>query len=112
MNSQSRHHPDNRTYRLSKTSQNYYNVVAQKVSKLTKILEVQLKFHSFNGIYPISVLRFLPSFQTFCYANGVHEGASMWLFQYWVSDPIEAALTARKTTKLVTRKDRNFRTYF
>lgn len=46
-----------------------------------------------------------------CDANGVHEGASMRLFQYWVRDPVKAALTARTTTKLGKKKEGKVRTY-
>ena len=86
---------DYRTYRLSDRSQHYDRVVAKKVAKMAKMMEVQLRSHFFDATDPISILAFLPQFKTACDTNGVHEGAETWLFQFFIKSPAKAALVAR-----------------
>lgn len=62
-------------------------------------IDEQLKSPTFDGSDPIKILSFLLAFQTACDANGIHEGAAMWLYQKFLRRTIKAALSARVTTK-------------
>jgi len=65
---------------------------------MTRRMEVQLKSQIFDPMDPITILSFLPAFKTACDSNGIHEGAAMWLFQFFVKKTAKAALSARTTT--------------
>lgn len=91
-------------YLLNDKSTCFDSKVPCHVSKMAKRMEVQLKSHILEPMNQISILRFLPAFQTACDANGVHEGAAMWLFHYIDKKTTKAALSARTTTKVDKRK--------
>lgn len=56
-------------------------------------------YQHFDATYRITVLSFLPVFETSCHANWIHEGAVIWLFQYFVRKMTKAVLSAIVTMK-------------
>ncbi|CAN8075864.1 unnamed protein product [Agarophyton chilense] len=62
----------------------------------------------FSGFDPIAVLRFLSLFRTACDQNGVHEGASLYLFQFFLTGQARDRVVSRisGTTDLVDAQDR------
>lgn len=59
---------------------------------MARRLEAHLKSLNFDGFDPISI-SFLPAFQIACDTNGIHEGAAMWLFHFFVRNMASAALS-------------------
>ena len=68
-------------------------------------MDIQLRGINFNGSDPVSIINFLSTFQTACNTNGVHEGAAMWIFQFFLKDAAKALVKSRTTaTKKKRRK--------
>lgn len=86
---------DYRTYRLRLTEKQYTDEDARKMKRWITGAEVEMRTRLFNGSDPITILTFLSSFRSSCDSIGVHEGAALWLFQYFLRDPAKASLTAR-----------------
>jgi len=83
------------TYRLTNRSKRYNSSVSKRISKMQKGMNVQLQSQKFDGTDPVTVINFLDAFQTACDTNGIHEGAAMWLFQFFLKNPAQATVKAR-----------------
>lgn len=83
------------TYRLRLQSQKYNGHISEKMDKWARRMNVQMKSACFRPSDPISVLSFLHNFKMACDSNGIHEGAAMWLFQYFIKEPAKAPLMHR-----------------
>lgn len=55
---------------------------------------LQVKAHFFKKGDPISIICFLVTFEVACNSNETHEGAAMWIFQYYVHENFEKALNS------------------
>lgn len=78
-----------RRYRLNNRSALYNHEVARKMAKMAKNMKLQVNF-KFSGKDPIMVIRFLQQFKSACNQNGVHEGAAIWLFRFFLDDPVRS----------------------
>lgn len=72
------------TYQLENGSSCYDHTVFKNISKMLKRLAVPIKPHIFDPFASISIIEFLCSFKLSWTANGVHKGATMWLFHLLV----------------------------
>jgi len=88
---------DYRTYLLNDRSTKFNSGVTKQIAKMVRRMDVQMKSQIFDPVDPITILSFLPAFKTACDSNGIHEGAAMWLFQYFVKKTTKAAIVARTT---------------
>lgn len=70
-------------------------------------MEVQLKQKMLKPTDPITILRFLPKFQTAFDANAIQEAAEMWLFQNVFPKTRKEALSARLTAMVDHGKSKN-----
>ena len=83
---------DFNTYRLRLRSDYYDDDVGNALSYWYKRMSPQVG-KPFDGSDPIGVLGFLYRFRNACNAAGVHEGAAMWLFQYFLAGPAESLVS-------------------
>ena len=88
---------DYRRYRLHNRSGRYNAKVASMVSRAGKRMALQMKGVTFSGDDPIAVLNFLSRFTAACNQNGVHEGAALWCFQFFMT----GTALAKEQTRIV-----------
>ena len=86
---------DFRKYRLKNRSGRYDPKIAKTVTKVGKLMSLQMKGASFSGDDPITVLRFLSRFRGACDQNGLHEGAALWCFQFFLTGSALARVQSR-----------------
>ena len=58
-------------------------------------MALQMKGVTFSGDDPIAVLNFLSRFTAACNQNGVHEGAALWSFQFFMTGMALAKVQTR-----------------
>ena len=86
---------DYRRYRLHNRSGRYNAKVAITVSRAGKRMALQMKGVTFSGDDPIAVLNFLSRFTAACNQNGMHEGAALWCFQFFMTGTALAKVQTR-----------------
>lgn len=50
--------------------------------------------HKFNHFDSISIIGFLKNFKLACHTNGMHEGAAMWLFHFFINKTVSTVQNA------------------
>ena len=96
-----------KTYRLRNQSQKFTTKMQKELSRIA----LRMKTHiaddqKFCGTDPVSIIRFLEEFKEACDHNGLSEGASLHLFQYFILDP------AKKSLRLFLRSNINDRDHY
>ena len=86
---------DFRTYRLRRTDQTYSPKDSRNLPSFKKKMMPEMEHHTFDGKYPIRILDFLASFRRACDGMGVHEGAALFLFAYFLKGIPENDLVNR-----------------
>lgn len=83
------------TYCLSDKSSKCAGLFAQSVAMWTKQLQVQIETIIFTSFNSISIISSLSAFKLACDTNSIHEGASLWLYTFFMEKPAAAALNSR-----------------
>lgn len=91
-----------RTYRLCDRSDSYYQVVSKRIGRYQKCVNLQMKSMTFDGKDSIALLNFLAMFQTAFDFNGIHEGATKWLFQKLIHGAAQNHMKNRMAGELHT----------
>ncbi|CAN8068452.1 unnamed protein product [Agarophyton chilense] len=104
---------DYRNYRLADRSAKYSGSVARRVAKWAKRMQLTIT-DNFSGSDPIAVLKFLSLFRTACDKNGVHEGATLYLFQFFRTGQVLGRVVSKisGTTDLVDAQDRELLRFY
>lgn len=86
---------DFRQYRLLRKFGWYDDDVARGLNRMTKKVTMQMKDETFGGRDPVSIIGFLQDFRAACNDCSIVEGAALWLFKYFLADPVELDIKAR-----------------
>lgn len=96
-----------RTYRLDNQYTLYDHTVSKNIAKMSKRFSTQMKPHTFDPFDTISIIGFLFNFQLACDTDGIHEGAAIKLFHFFMKKSASSALH----TKLTSKNSRNDKTH-
>lgn len=78
-------------------SRSHADVVDSEMQKTRKRVAAQMKNQAFNGKDPITIVNYLIDFKRACHLSNIQEGAAVWLFRDYTTDPAFAAIKARLT---------------
>lgn len=67
-------------------------------------MTMQMTSYTFNAFDHISIIGFLEKFKLACETSGLHEGASMWLFNYFLNKTASTVLIACLSSDCTYRK--------
>ena len=84
---------DYRYYRLIKRSEHYTAQTAAKVARWTRQIEASFKLR-FSGADPLAILQFLGAFVDAANANGIREGAALFILPSFLDSPAREEFNA------------------
>lgn len=61
---------------------------------MVKKIKMDVKADCFNPRNPISIMGFLSTFKLSCNISRIHEGASMWVFPFFVENALATSLNS------------------
>ncbi|CAN8074490.1 unnamed protein product [Agarophyton chilense] len=104
---------DYRNHRLADRSPKYSGSLSRRIATWAKRMQLTIT-DKFSGSDPIAVLRFLKLFRTSCDQNGVHEGASLYIFQFFLTEHSHDRVVSKisGTTDFVDAQDRELLSSF
>ena len=86
---------DFRTYRLRLQDQTFSGTHGRTIPSFKKKMTAEMESHIFDGKDSIKILDFLAAFRRACDGMGVHEGAAVFLFTYFMTGNPAADLSSR-----------------
>lgn len=89
------------TYCFADTSTKYDWSVSRYFAKMARWMTAQMKPHIFD---PISIVVFLKTFKLACHTNIVREGATMWLFYFFINKTAFAVPSRRLIAEHTDKK--------
>jgi hypothetical protein len=86
---------DYRYYRLIKRSDHYTAHTASRIAKWTRQIEASFKLR-FSGADPLAILQFLGAFVDATNANGIREGAALFILPSFLDSPAREEFNAHR----------------
>lgn len=71
----------------------------ENIDKMSRRMTVQIQSYIFEPFEPTSIIWFLSNFKLACDTNGIHEGAAVWLFNFFIKKSVSTVLNTRLASK-------------
>lgn len=78
--------------------------MSKYIDKTTKRMTAQIEPHNINLFDPISITGYLKKFKLACSTNGVHKGAAVWMFLFFIEKNASERLNARLVQSAPSKK--------
>lgn len=89
---------DYRIYRVIKKSFRYVGTVTNELNKMASKTAIQMKGRTFSSKRLVSGIAFLQYLKVACNAYSIHEDASMWLFNHYLTSLVESVINVGRSS--------------